>query len=309
MVSTGFLMTKVSFLFILVMIGFTLGKRFTIELKTISTLLLYLLSPIVVFSGIAQAKLLPMYSLIPIFFFLFSLTMALIALKFGRLFWQDNTRHLFALSCSTGNTGYFGLPVAMAILDETGVALVIFAMLGITLFEYTAGFYITARGQYDVRKSIQKLIRLPFFYAFLAGLLINLTRLELPSIITDQLPIFKSSYTMLGMMMIGFALSSVTRKDIDWKLIGLTTLSKYLLWPCCVILVILLDQHFHQWLDDIMIQVMLLISVVPLAANTIALAVELNVHPQKASVAVLTSTALGVLIIPVYLSTLTQWLI
>ncbi|MDE1465385.1 AEC family transporter [Spartinivicinus poritis] len=308
MVDFLFLLEKVSFLFFLVLLGFVIGRCFTIELKTISTLLLYVLSPIVIFSGTAKAELTPTYLAVPIIFFVICVIFGLLGLRVGQRCWKDNTQHLFALSCSTANTGYFGLPVAMAILDDNGVALVIFSMLGITFYEYTIGFYITARGRFSVKKSLIKLAKIPFIYAFGTGLILNLTNFSLPDSLMSQLTVFKGAYTVLGMMLIGFSLANVGRQHIDWRLILLTTFSKYICWPLLIVALIFADQQYTQWLDQQMIFVMLLVAVVPLAANTIALAVELNVQPQKASVAVLTSTGLGIIMIPLYLAVLPGYL-
>lgn len=308
MVDFLFLLEKVSFLFVLVLLGFVIGRCFTIELKTISTLLLYVLSPIVIFTGTAKAELTPAYLSVPIIFFVICIAFGLIGLRIGQLCWKDNTQYLFALSCSTANTGYFGLPVAMAVLDDNGVALVIFSMLGITFYEYTVGFYITARGRFSVKKSLTKLAKIPFIYAFSAGLFINTTGLQFPTGIMSQLAIFKGAYTVLGMMLIGFSLANVGRRHIDWRLILLTTFSKYICWPVLIALLIIADQQYTHWLDQQIIFVMLLVAVVPLAANTIALAVELNVQPQKASIAVLTSTGLGIIILPLYLAVLPGYL-
>jgi predicted permease len=45
-------------------------------------------------------------------------------------------------------------------------------------------------------------------------------------------------------------------------------------------------------------QVMVLLSVVPMAANTVAIAADLRVHPEKAAVAVLATTFFALVYIP-----------
>jgi len=39
-------------------------------------------------------------------------------------------------------------------------------MLGINLYEFTVGFYLSARGHFSVRQSLAKIARLPLIYAF-----------------------------------------------------------------------------------------------------------------------------------------------
>ncbi len=68
---------------------------------------------------------------------------------------------VLAFSAGTGNTGYFGLPVALVLLPPTGVTLYLFAVLGVTLYEFTVGFYLSARGRFSARQSLFKIVRLP----------------------------------------------------------------------------------------------------------------------------------------------------
>jgi predicted permease len=50
-------------------------------------------------------------------------------------------------------------------------------MFGITLYENTVGFFIVARGRNSIQKSFLKVVKLPTLYAFIAGVLVNLTYL------------------------------------------------------------------------------------------------------------------------------------
>ena len=44
--------------------------------------------------------------------------MAMLGLIFARLFWKDSRVHLFGFAAGTGNTGYFALPLVLAILIQ-----------------------------------------------------------------------------------------------------------------------------------------------------------------------------------------------
>ncbi len=41
----------------------------------------------------------------------------------------------------------------MILLPPEGVTLYLFCILGITLYEFTVGFYLSARGQFSVRRA------------------------------------------------------------------------------------------------------------------------------------------------------------
>jgi len=66
--------------------------------------------------------------------------------------------------------------------------------------------------------------------------------------------------------------------------------------------VILLDKTFFQLLYDDLYKVMFVFAIVPLAGNTVTLAVLLDAKPEKAALAVLLSNLLSLVYIPMMLS-------
>jgi malate permease and related proteins len=61
---------------------------------------------------------------------------------------------------------------------------------------------------------------------------------------------------------------------------------------------IALDRGFLHFYTTVIHQVMVLASIVPLAANTVAIATELKTQPEKAALAVLLSTVFALFYIP-----------
>jgi len=64
---------------------------------------------------------------------------------------------------------------------------------------------------------------------------------------------------------------------------------------------IYLDKTMIQLLNDDLYKVLILFSIVPLAGNTVSLAVLLNAKPEKASLSVFLSTLVSILFIPLAL--------
>jgi len=84
----------------------------------------------------------------------------------SKLFWKDNSRNILAFTAGTGNTGYFGLPVAMVLFNSEQVGLVVLSILGFVLYENSLGFFITARGNHTVKESLMKVLKLPTIMRF-----------------------------------------------------------------------------------------------------------------------------------------------
>ncbi|MFT5590488.1 MAG: putative permease, partial [Bradyrhizobium sp.] len=69
--------------------------------------------------------------------------------------------------------------------------------------------------------------------------------------------------------------------------------------PAVTFLVITL---FSTAISNVEKSIIVLMACVPMAGNTVVIANELNLHPEKAATAVMASTLLAIIVIPVALS-------
>ena len=103
---------------------------------------------------------------------------------------------------------------------------------------------------------------------------------------------------MLGMGLIGLKSEP---DNFDMKFISITFFLKFVFWPLAMLGVIYLDKEFLHILNEELYKVVFLFAIVPLAGNTVTLAVLLNAKPEKASLAVFLSTVVSVITIPLYI--------
>jgi len=283
----------------MISLGFLAAKKLNAQKETIAKLLIYIIAPAVLFYGAFTTKIEFASLSLPFLFFIIACLLSLIFYSIGSLVYKnDTTKNILAFTSGTGNTGYFGLPVIYAVLGEQAFSLAALSILGFVLYENTLGYYITAKGNYSAKESLRKVIKLPIVYAFALGLLLNLFSVNLGTIAITTIGHFKGAYTLLGMMIIGMGLASVRLRHLDLKFISLTFLAKFIVWPLIIAGIIFLDQSvFHLYTTSIY-NVMIIMAIVPLAANTVAFATELNVHPDKAALAVLLSTLFALFYIP-----------
>ncbi|MGL6250946.1 MAG: AEC family transporter, partial [Billgrantia desiderata] len=124
--------------------------------------------------------------------------------------------------------------------------------------------------------------------------------LTLPTTLMDSLAVFPSTYTLLGMMIIGMTLGRVAIREIDLRFMAGCVAIRYLLWPWLVLAVVLLLQMLMTLPDELALA-LLLLGVVPMAANVVVVAMELGIKPEKGALAVLATTLAAPLLIPLYL--------
>jgi len=298
------LLLKIFPLYINIILGYISTKYLHITREAITNLLIYILGPIVVFSATISVKIDFAILFLPVFFYIFCSIIAFVSLFIFKNSWNDPTGNILSFSIGTGNTGYFGIPLAVIFFPPYLADIYIFTVLASLLYESTTGFYVTAKGNFTVKQSIQKILRLPLIYAFIAGVIFNIMGFSIPDELTSYTAQFKGAYGILGMMLIGMGLIGLNLKkgsDLDFKFISILFISKFIFWPLAILAIIYLDKTVFMFLNEDLYKVMFLFSIVPLAGNTVTLAVLLNAKPEKASFAVLLSTMLSIVYIPIVL--------
>ncbi len=290
-------LSKLTFLYVLIFLGFLAARALSVQKEHVAKLLLYIIAPAVVFYGAYTAPLNAAALSLPFAAFGFCAAVSFAFLFVGRkIFGASPLKNVLAFAAGTGNAGYFGLPVALALFGNEALSLAVLVMLGVIFFENSLGFFIAAKGTHSGAHSLKKLLKLPTVYTFLLGLTLNALDVRLP--LEAAIANFRGAYTLLGMMMIGMSLAGVRRADFDVKFLGVVFFAKFAVWPALVVLFIALDKAFFGFYDAAIYNILILISIVPIAANSVAFATELNVYPQRVALAVLLSTLFAFFYIP-----------
>lgn len=285
-------------LYLNILLGYIAGKKLQANQETINKLMFYMISPLVIFNGIINTHLDWRIASLPILTFAISCTLCVIFYRFSRKIWTDTSKNIMAFSAGSGATGYFGVPLALMIFDQQAVGVYIMALLGVTLYDNSLGYYISFKGIHSRKECIQNILSLPTLYAFLFGLIINIFHLPIPEVYTDFITPIKGVYIVMGMMIVGVGLANITEFKLDFKYVGMTFLAKFLAWPLLVFLVIAIDRAFFEIYEPISHQALILISIVPLAINTVIIASLMKCQPERAAATVLLSTLFALLYVP-----------
>ena len=214
----------------------------------------------------------------------------------------DGSASLIPLCVGSGNTGYFGVPVALLLFGEAGLGLYIVCMLGTTLFENSVGFYLAARGRHDLRSALWRVLKLPSVYAFLAAVVLNLSDIGIPDLFLPLFDNLRGAYSVLGMMIIGMSITSFRGLVGNLRFTGLAFFGKFVVWPAVAVLFWWLDANVFGVYDAAVHKAMFLISITPIAANTVVIATLLDTSPRQAAGTVLLTTLFALAFIPVMIS-------
>jgi malate permease and related proteins len=289
-------------LYLIIGAGYFAGKFLHIDRQALANIALYILVPVVIFGFVAELDFKTEYILLPVVAYIISVIVAFLFLWIGRKSYGDNRANLLALCSSMGNTGYFGLPVALLLFDKHYLGIYMFMLVGITTFEATVGYYLAARGRYNVRGSFIKLAKFPSIYAVFAGLAFNMSGFELPELFVTYWTYFKGAYVITGMMIIGAALAPVKKFSVVPKFTALAFVGKFIVWPLVTWVFVEIDRTFTHLFEEEIYHLLYLLAVVPPAANIAAFAAQMDLRPEKAATTILLGTVFALFYIPFVLA-------
>jgi len=282
-----------------VLIGFLSGRFSNVEKDSIASLLFYFVAPIVFFAIPTNTHLsFGELGISAVTFTLASFLGFFSYWLYGK-FWQDSHRNILGLSACTGNSGYVVLPIATALFDDHTLSIYALGLIGISICEASIGCYFCARSVRGFKESVMTIVRLPLLNAFALGCILSLAGFTLPEFFDEFIKNMKSVFSILGMVMIGLALSGIKEFELDLKFIAAAFTSKFLFFPIVFNAFIFLDKYVLGLYDNNYYNALQLLSIAPLATNTIVLASLYKIHPEKTATAVLLSLLFVLIYMPV----------
>jgi hypothetical protein len=126
----------------------------------------------------------------------------------------------------------------------------------------------------------------------------------LPALALTYWTYFRGAYVVVGMMIIGSALSQMKHFEFSLRFNSLVFLGKFVAWPALMGAFVALDYFVLGLYGKEIHTMLMLLSIMPPAANVTAFAAQFNTNPEKAATTVMAGTIFALFAIPAAL-----WLI
>jgi predicted permease len=172
----------VSPVFLIVGLAMLIGRRFALEPRTLSRLLIYLFSPALVLDGIAKSGLgtSELGKLAAVAFLSF-VGMGLVAWALTRLLrLERRMESAFMLSIILVNAGNFGIPLNTFAFGEAGQQRAVIFYVVSAVIANTIGIYLASRGSASARDSLLNVFKVPLVYGLVIGLIVNFSGVAFP---------------------------------------------------------------------------------------------------------------------------------
>ena len=280
--------------------GFIGQKLLKLDIKSISTMSLYLMLPFLTFDTFYSNELNIEYFYMFLFTCLLAIIMIILTVIFGLFIKADKTQmSAMLLGTIFPNSGNYGAPVAMFAFGAIGFQYAVIFMVIHAFLINTVGIFIASYGSEKTtsfKDSLMSVLKMPVLYGFLFGVLFQLLHIELPSTIQDGISLVGSASIPTVMLILGMQLAEIKPQKFELKYVNTVTIFRMIISPLLAVVLV----NFMP-VNDMIKNIYILLAAMPIAANTTLLAVQFNVKPDLTSFTTLVTTLLSLVTIPLTL--------
>ncbi|MGB3496095.1 MAG: AEC family transporter [Elainellaceae cyanobacterium] len=279
---------------LIALVGACLGRMFELDLRTLARMSIYAMLPALVLSSLAESTLAFDRAIALVAAFL--LTTALlylisVGLGCSLKLSSDEQKSLIATSIFA-NVGNMGLPFILFALGEAGLERAIVYLVGSSLM-IASVFPILLKGD-GIRAGISLTLKLPVFWAAIAGISLQAFGVDLPAAINRGVSLLGNGAIPLALLTLGIQLSHTQPIFGRYELLGTGVrliLSPLLAYGVGTLL----------GLSGLDLQVLLLQSAMPVAVNSLIWVTELGGDTVRVARTIVLSTGLSFLTLPLIL--------
>ncbi len=258
--------------------GFIYRRSKEIDLKPLADFIIYVSAPALALTQLSMQRMpLREISLIALSAALVILGAGAISLVLFRSFRLKAPPGLY-LPIMFMNSGFIGYPLTLFAFGGIGLSKAIIYDIMNAILIFTVGIYLVSK-----EKSRWHVFKIPFIYAAIIGLILSLTRVQLPQYIYSPLYLIGGAMIPLALFMLGCRLAQI--KMVSWKLPLIATCLRI---GVGLGLGLLAAAIFR--LEGITARVVILISSLSSAITTVALAEEYDSSPELVSSTIALST-------------------
>ena len=278
-----------------VLLGFAAQASFkNLDEKTLVTLSIYFLQPILTFWGLSAAPI--TLSLLDAGLFYLTVTFAALgisAVAAKHIFKTPQDRSIATVAALIGNTGNLGIPLGIALFGEGSVLFTTLINLMNVFFVYTFGVFFYSRGSFSLKRSLTNILRLPVLWLALLAVWMNLEGLDIPQSAEQTLQMGAYASMVVQLLIFGIYLHSVRPALTGLKLNLTIVMFKFALVPGLGFLLLII------WpLPPPLGAIVLLQLAMPLAVANVNLAALYHCKPERVTENVLLTSVLFLFYLP-----------
>jgi predicted permease len=284
--------------FIVIALGYLLERRLSLDVRSISRVTFYALTPCLVFSSTAMSSIsgTDIWKIVS-FVLLTTLTMGLFSWAVARVLrFSQAMESAFLLTTLFTNSGNYGLSVNLFAFGQVGLERAAIFFTVSALLNHSVGVYLASRGQANSLDALRNVFKVPVVYGVLAGFVVNLAAITVPEPVFKATDLVGRASVPLMLLLVGIQLARISLAG-ELKLIGLATFVRLVVAPAMAL-------FLAAWLGltGVTRQACVTEASMPTAVTTTILATEFEAEPQFVAGVVFVSTLVSVITLTLLLA-------
>ena len=213
----------------------------------------------------------------------------------GKIFWRrasPNRKAVLEFATMFSNAGNAGMPIVASVFGTEGVFFTSFYLLPVRILIWTAGLSLFVDGV-NFKEKIKILLKTPSLDVVFIGIILMFSPFKLPDVLSNAIRNMGNMTGPLSMIIIGAALGEANLKDaFDIDAFKLTFV-RLIVQPLMFLIILRLTG-----VQDILWQVVVVLTAMPAAANTEIIAEKYGKDYQFAARCVAVSTITSLFSVP-----------
>lgn len=269
--------------------GFAVGRRFNIDIRAVTRITFYILSPCLVFVSLTESQLSSdEFGRMALFSAGTILTLGLVAFLFGKAIRLDRPALAGLVVVNMfGNGGNYGLPLTLFAFGEAVLARAVVYYVVSSILVYSLGIVVASSGRAPIRESILGIFKAPVVYGVLLALLLRLAGWELPLMFFRAVKLLSQAALPVMLIVLGLQLAEARRPE-NLRVVTAASIFQLLSGPIVGLLMAAL-----VGLSGPARQAAVIEASMPTAVITTILAVEYDIDPVFVTGTVLVTTILS----------------
>jgi predicted permease len=284
--------------FLIFLTGYVGQKVFSLHIKSISTVALYLMTPALIFRTFYGTTLDATYLHILIYGILLT---AIIIAVVKVICWFNNypspLTSALILTTAFMNNGNLGAPLILFAFGQEAFQYAVIIMILHTIVMSTIGIYYAARGNFNLKESMLSIAKMPILHAVVLSFFWQYLKLPMPENIFSAINLIGDASIPTIMLVLGMQLAEIKPANLDWTKTVLALSIRLLLSPLIAFGITLILP-----VDPLLSKVMIVLAATPSAAITNMYALQFDSSPELVSSITFTSTLVSIATLSVLLS-------
>jgi predicted permease len=277
--------------------GYIIQKLARLDIKSVSTIALYVMLPCLVFKTFYEAELNNEYLMMLVFSALLLISILLINKVVAKAKKYDAKMESgLILSTAFMNSGNYGAPIILFAFGEEGfVYSVSFLVLQAIIMNFF-GVYYAAKGTAGLKMAVVSVLKMPPTYAVIIALIMNLGGIAMPENLISSVNLLADATIPMIMVVLGMQLAEIKVTNMEWAKVSYASTVRLIASPLIAFALTLVLP-----MSDMMASVLIVSAAMPSAATTTIYAVQFNSKPDLVSSITLMTTLFSIVTIPVLL--------